>query len=150
MGKETDEIKQHIADERDNLGRNFDEIEYRFKDATDLKANFDRHTGWILGAAVAGGVLLSLACNRSDSKYSRTNWQSKERNTAIPTQSLRAISLHLNRVSETVDDILAGLVGVFSNKLQSLVADTVPGFREQYSRINQRDPSVPHARSMAE
>ena len=55
MVEQTDQIKQHIDKERENLGRNLDEIEYRFKDATDLKAHFDRNTVWILGAAIAGG-----------------------------------------------------------------------------------------------
>ena len=65
MVEETDKIKRHIENERESLSHDLDEIEYRFKDATDLKAHFDRNTGWILGAAVAGGFLLSLALGRS-------------------------------------------------------------------------------------
>ena len=60
MGEETDQIEQHIAEEREKLGRTFDEIEKRIQDATDLKAHFDRNIGWVLGAAAAGGFLLSL------------------------------------------------------------------------------------------
>jgi len=97
-----------IADERENLGRNLEEIEYRVKDATDLKAQFNRNTGWILGAAVAGGFLLSLAVGRSSK--SRTIGQSgvTERSVTIPSVSTGFVSTHLNRVSETIDDIFAG------------------------------------------
>ena len=65
MAEETYKIKQHIDREREQLGRNLDEIEYRVKKATDFKTHFDNHTGWILGAAVAGGFLLSLAVRAS-------------------------------------------------------------------------------------
>ena len=34
------------------------------KKATDLKHQFDRHTAWILGGAVAGGFLLSRALHK--------------------------------------------------------------------------------------
>ena len=146
MVEETDKIKQHIDNERENLGRNLDEIEDRFKDAINLKANFDRNTGWILGGAFAGGFLISLALGRS-SRSPRPavnhDWQSNKEESAVtmPARPTRFASQHLNRVSETANDIVAGLVGVFSDKLQSIVADAVPGFREQYDRIRQRDTS---------
>lgn len=147
MVQEADKIKQHIEDERESLSHNLDEIEYRFKDATDLKAHFERNTGLILGAAVAGGFLLSLALGRS-SRPTGTNRQSvfADRESLQPARSGFA-SPHLNRVSETIDNIVAGLVGVFSNKLQSIVADAVPGFREQYDSFRQRDASSGELRS---
>jgi hypothetical protein len=132
--EETDQIKQHIERERENLSHNLNEIEYRFKDATDLRAHFERNTGLILGAAVAGGFLLSLALTRS-SKSANTNEASASLETdwdAATKGRSSFVSPHLNRVAETVDDIVAGLVGVFSDKLRSFVADAVPGFREQY------------------
>ena len=61
MDQETDKIKQHIDTEREQLGRNLDEIEYRVKRATDLKGHFDKNTGWILGAAVAGSAATTNA-----------------------------------------------------------------------------------------
>jgi len=136
VAQETDKIKQHIDDEREDLGRKFQEIEYRLKDATDLKAHFDRNTGWILGAAAAGGFILGLAFNNSSQPAAARNWESEsEREVTIPSRAQHSVATHLNRVSETVDDIFAGLVGVFANKLQSFVADAVPGFREQYDNI---------------
>jgi hypothetical protein len=139
--EETDKIKQHIEKERENLSHNLDEIEYRFKDATNLKAHFERNTGLILGAAVAGGFLLSLALARP-SRSGSTTWQSEPLDRDVTREQRSSfVSPHLNRVSETVDDIVAGLVGVFSDKLRSFVAQAVPGFREQYDSFKQRERS---------
>lgn len=141
MVEETHKIKQHIADERENLGRNLDEIEYRLKDATDLKAHFDRNTGFILAAAVAGGFLLSLALRKSTPLPVTNNRKSisGEDPTRNPGPQSHFPSTHLKQVSETVDNIVAGLVGVFSEKLRSLVADAVPGFGEQYDAVTKND-----------
>jgi hypothetical protein len=143
--EETDKIKRHIENERESLSHDLDEIEYRFKDATDLKAHFDRNTGWILGAAVAGGFLLSLALGRSSRSGSSNTQPAFNQDVPISSRS-NLISPHLNRLSNTVDGIVGGLVGVFSDKLQSLVADAVPGFREQYD-TGQRDASSGQIRS---
>jgi len=140
--EDTDKIKQHIENERESLSQNLDEIEYRFKDATDLKGHFDRNTGLILGAAVAGGFLCSLVLGRSsrNSQSATTNSPSnaQEKTATAPTRSERFISEHLSGVSETVNDIAAGLAGLFSEKLQSIISKAVPGFREQYENIRQR------------
>jgi len=146
VGQETNKIKQHIDDERADLDRNFREIEYRLKDATDLKAHFDKNTGLILGAAVAGGFFLALTLGKSADSPENSNWQAgpREHEKAVAVHATHHGSTHLNRVSETVNDIFAGLVGVFSDRLQSFVADAVPGFREQFDSIKQRASSSDH------
>lgn len=149
MDEETNKIREHIDYEREQLGRDLDEIESRVKSATDLKAHFNKNTGLILGAAVAGGFLLSLACrNSSPSSSATTPWESNPRervaNTST-TQFKSSASLHLQRVSETLDDIFEGLVGVVTDKVYSFVADAVPGFRAQYDAIErQRNRSSVH------
>jgi hypothetical protein len=61
MDEKVDTIKRHIDAEREELGRNLDEIEYRVKSATDLKAHFDKNTGLILGAAAFAGPSALIA-----------------------------------------------------------------------------------------
>jgi hypothetical protein len=141
VDEETSYIKDHIDTERKQLGRHLDELEYRVKNATDLKGYFDRNTGWILGAAVAGGFLLSLAIRKSSDHVAvsgpdRTVSEINRAATARPRLS------HLNQVSETLDNIFAGLVGVASEKLHTFVADVVPGFREHYNAVEERRRSV--------
>ena len=149
MDKETDKIKQHIDTEREQLGRNLDEIEYRVRSATDFKAHFDRNTGWILGAAVAGGFLLSQAFRRSSpsTRPRRSDSGSAVESgvKSVASTSIPSLSRHLQRFSETIDDILDGLVGVVSNKVESFVAEAVPGFQTPYDRAGRQ-----HRRSSAQ
>jgi hypothetical protein len=74
--------------------------------------------------------------------YNSPGKASEDRAAAVPTRS-SFIAPHLNRLSNTVDNIVGGLVGVFSDKLQSFVADAVPAFREQYDSFK-REPSSGH------
>ena len=140
MDEDTNKIKQHIDTEREELGRSLDEFEYRVKEATDPKAYFDKHPGWFLGAAVAGGFLLSLAFRKAatsdtPSKQFEPRGKTSANSAAAPRFSA---STHLHRVSETIENIFDGLVGVVSDKLHSFVADAVPGFREQYDAIERQ------------
>ena len=137
MDEETSTIKQRIDNEREQLGRNLDEIEDRVKKATDLKTHFDRNTPWILGGAVAGGFLLSRLFHKSSASghIPRREANATERN--MSPANPRSPS-HLSRLSETLDDIFEGLVGVVSNKMHSFVADAVPGFGEQYDAIERQ------------
>jgi hypothetical protein len=149
VDEETSRIRQHIDAERQQLGRNLDEIEHRVKHATEFKTYFDKHTVWILGAAVGGGVLLSRAFPSRASSDESPDWDrhAGERSAAAP---VRPGPSHLSRVSETLDDIFEGLVAVVSDKLHSFVADAVPGFRERYDSIErERGRSVrPMSRSL--
>jgi len=147
VDEETNKIRQHIDSERAQLGRDLDEIEDRVKNATDLKAHFDKNTGLILGAAVAGGFLLSVAFRKSSPAAGTSSWDSapREHGASTATQSRSPVPIHLQRVSETLDDIFEGLVAVVSDKLYSFVADAVPGFRTQYDAMErQRGRSSVH------
>ena len=137
MDEETSTIKQRIDNEREQLARNLDEIEDRVKKATDLKTHFDRNTPWILGGAVAGGFLLSRLFHKSSRSGHppRREGNATERNTSSPNP--RSPS-HLSRLSETLDSIFEGLVGVVSNKMHSFVAGAVPGFGEEYDAIERQ------------
>jgi hypothetical protein len=137
VDEETSTIKQHIDNEREELGRNLDEIEHRVKKATDLKTHFDRNTAWILGGAVAGGFLLSRVLHKSSGSARGSRWEpnAPERITSVP---IPRSPTHLSRLSETFDNIVEGLVGVVSNKLHSFVAEVVPGFGEEYDAIEQQ------------
>jgi len=144
MDEETNRIKQYIDGERAELGRNLDEIEHRVRNATDLKAHFDKNTGLFLGAAVAGGFLLSRAFRESaPSDINRLESGSiRGSNRAGVALSMQPISRHLHRLSETLDDIFDGLVEVASDKLRVFVADKVPGFQAKYDAMGRQTRSV--------
>ena len=133
MDEETVQIRQHIDAEREQLGRNLDEIEDRVKKATDIKHQFDRHTAWILGGAAAGGFLLSRAFRKSPTLAGSPGTDPDLGDRLSPRIQPR--SWHVDRVYETFDNILEGLIAVASAKLTSFVADVVPGFKEQYDAL---------------
>jgi hypothetical protein len=137
VDEETVQITQHIDAERQQLGRNLDEIEDRVKKATDVKHQFNRHTAWILGGAVAGGFLLSRAFRKSPTFDAIPGLDIDSAERINPKRKLPR-SWHVERVYETFDNILEGLIGVASAKLSSFVADVVPGFQEQYDAIEGR------------
>ena len=148
MDEETNRIRQHIDTEREQLGENLDEIEYRVKSATDLRAHFNKNTGMILGAAVASGFLLSLAFRKSstsDNKQSGESPSTTERSASTAQPATRA-SRHVQHFSETLDGIVEGIVGVASDRLRSFVAEVIPGFQAQYDAIDRHpDRSSVHA-----
>ena len=104
------------------------------KSATDVKAHFDRNTGLIFGASVAGGFLLSLAfrkSSKSDSGQGEDSPSTKALKANTLGQPTLGVSKHVRRFSETIDSIFDGLVGVACGKLQSFVGGVVPGFQAQ-------------------
>ena len=144
MDEETNQIKHHIDTERKQLGRNLQEIEDRVKSATDLKAQFDKNTGLFLGAAVAGGFLVSLAFRKSGKSANAQRVETRSRDfQAVPSPVKQAASKHLQRVTDTFDDIFAGLIGVASGKLLSLVGEAVPGFQAQYDDLGRQRGQYP-------
>jgi hypothetical protein len=99
---------------------------------TAPKVYFDKQPGWILGAAVAGGFLLSLAIRKA-SVADNTSGQpqpGRERNAGVDPPRFGAVQLR--RIAETIETVVDGLVDVATDKLQSFIADAVPGFQKQY------------------
>jgi ElaB/YqjD/DUF883 family membrane-anchored ribosome-binding protein len=60
MGAESDEIKRHIEEKREQLGAHLNELEYRVKTVTDWRAQVSKHPREAVAAAFGGGLLLAL------------------------------------------------------------------------------------------
>jgi len=86
MGEKSDEIINHIETQRDQLGRNLEELETRVKRTTDWKAHFDENPTMMLGIALGGGLLLGALVGGKSSE---------------PTPGYR---LHTNRYSAVSDE----------------------------------------------
>jgi len=59
MAETVDQIKHHIESQRSLLVQNVNELESRFRETVDWRLQFQRHTGAMLGAAFAFGLVLS-------------------------------------------------------------------------------------------
>ncbi len=140
----------HIENERRRLGQNIDEIEDRIKGATDLKGYFNRNTGIFLGSAVAAGVIVSVALRKR--RHRQESAEDEDQLEGMPAepsihsrQSMkepvrRFADRHKERIMDTFDSIVDGLIGVACGKIVSFIADSVPSFKSEYN-AHQRDRS---------
>lgn len=60
MGEESDQIKKHIEEKRQELGAHLNELEYRVKSATDWRVHVRKQPAKAIAAAFGGGLLLAL------------------------------------------------------------------------------------------
>jgi len=58
MDEKPDQIIGHIEAQKDQLGRNLNELEEKVRRTTDWRTYFDRNPMLVLGAAMGGGLLL--------------------------------------------------------------------------------------------
>jgi hypothetical protein len=76
MDEKPDQIMNHIEAQRDQLGRNLNELESRVKRAADWRNQFDRNPMLMMGVALGGGLLLGTMTGSSSrrSGSSRSSW----------------------------------------------------------------------------
>jgi gas vesicle protein len=134
--QETDKIKNHIDTQRGKLEQDLHEIERRVTKAVDWREWFDRNPLGMMGAAVAGGFVLSLLI-RPSSEASNSNRRG-EVDSGPSLTGLRQsskTSSQMNRMADTLDNTVAALLGVASSKVRDFVADVIPNFREEYREV---------------
>lgn len=69
----TDQIENHIEDERKDLRSNLQELEARVRSATDWRRFFGKYTGAMIAAAFGGGMLVSIMIGRRSASQSRAS-----------------------------------------------------------------------------
>jgi heme A synthase len=113
-------------------------MEYRVKKAVDWREWFERNPAGMLGAAAAGGFVLSLLMRRSsdprvdrNAGFARTSVPAAPRESKSPSKT----SSQMSRIADTLDNTVAALLGVASRKVRDYVADIVPNFREEYREV---------------
>lgn len=140
MDQETDKIKDHIDTQRGRLERDLNEIEHRVKKAMNWREWFERNPAGMLGAAAAGGFVLSVLMRRSSdpsriSRYAEPDGSPRTAASRRQSAPLIKTSSQMSRVADTLDNTVAALLGVASRKVQDFVADVVPNFREEYHEV---------------
>ena len=122
MGANTDQIEREIRAERDELGRNLEDLEFKAKELADWKVHYRNHPGVFLGAAAGIGVLLGAA-------VAPANGRAPMR----PGLRLQGRPKVAQLVStwELVSDALLGLA---TAKAIDAIAEYLPGFKDEYER----------------
>ena len=65
MDAQSEQIIRDIEDRRERLSENFDELQNRFREATNWRTYYNRNPLIGLGVAAAGGFLLSAVLGLS-------------------------------------------------------------------------------------
>jgi hypothetical protein len=157
MDEKPDQIIGHIEAQREELGRNLNELETRVRRSTDWRTYFERNPMAMLGAALGGGVLLgSLVANRRS--LPRRKWKSGGTgygsSTAAGSGAMMAgfastessgtsfqqkpRSAHKAKVTDTLEQVKGALVAFGISKAKEFLSQAMPGFDRHLSEVEQQ------------
>lgn len=133
MRTRSDEIAEHIAVERRDLGQNIDDLEAKVKNAFDWRSQVHERPFSAVGIAFGAGLLLSnLMRGRRHSGFRRPGYSQ------IGSEQSPPVRYQTRKASETLENIKGALIGVVAAGLKSFLQEAVPGFGEQYRQTEQR------------
>ena len=143
MGEKSDQIEQHIQEQRAELGDNIAQLQRKVKGTFDWRVQFEHRPMTMIGIALGGGVLLSsLFGRRSHSKHWRQI--SDEDRTAPPndiqfpdTQNGARRAQIKHQTSDGWRDIKVALAGVAGAKFGTILDSFLPGFSKEYDKARQ-------------
>jgi hypothetical protein len=136
MGERSDQITREIEETRGDLGSNLQELETKVKDATDWRRQFQKSPLTMIGIAFGGGILLSRALGGSSnpSRRYRSRDDGHEKSSHRETAGTR---YEMKKAVDTWDTIKGALIGVAASKAKDFLRGAVPGFHEEYSKVEQ-------------
>jgi hypothetical protein len=140
MAEQTDQLEKHIQSKRNELGQNLEELESKVKSAGDWHTYFERYPMTALGISFGGGILLSMLVgsrsNRGRRVADSVGWQENQSKAiAYPARTAGGAR---DKMAETVDTIKGALFGLATAKVQNILSDAIPGFREQYQKTERQ------------
>jgi hypothetical protein len=145
MGEDTRQIERQIRAERDNLGRNLQELQRQTRDLTDWRTHYRNHSGAVLAAAFGGGLLVGvLSAGRGRELFPSEAPRARFKPAGFG--ALKALGDNpraRQQVGQTWDDILDTLIGVASAKAIDVLASYVPGFRREFDSRHQPGTARP-------
>jgi hypothetical protein len=129
MVETTAQIETHIEATRQNLGANLDALEQKIKSATDWREYFQSSPLASVGVAFAGGVVLAMATGRRHARRGP-----RRATVTLAPASPRARGPHTQEVMSLLDNIGGALIGLAATRVRDLVAEVLPGFRDEFDR----------------
>src|SRR5687767_5801212 len=124
MAQEPIKIKEHIDAERERLGQDIEEIEHRMKDAFDWRSWYESNTAVMLGAAAAGGFLVSVLLDRGSNGATSPDYNATTG--TMQTFTSRTQNSQLSRIGDLLENTFAALIGVGASKFQDYVSEVIP------------------------
>ena len=136
MAERSDQITRKIEQTRGELGANLNELEHKVRDVTDWRKQVQKSPLTMIGIAFGGGVLLARVLGGSSRGRRHYRLRDARDNGEVSSSGDAAGTKHqLNRAADTWDNIKGALIGVAAGKVQDFLRDAVPGFHEEYSKV---------------
>jgi hypothetical protein len=137
VAERPDQIEQHIASARHELGNNLHELEHKVKQAADWKIYYERKPMTMVGLAFGGGVLLATV------RGSR-----RERNCTFREQAPRSAGYltgasQKGPASDIWENVKAALIGLSGAKLRGFLDEALPGFSDHYDQAAHTKAGTP-------
>jgi len=174
MDERPDQIIGHIEAQRDQLGRNLNELETRVRQSTDWRTYYDRNPMLMMGAALGGGLLVGSMVgskSRKSGSYSKSRGRSSYSSSAMglssagvgaaagsawsqPSsssssgyrpQSSHATSQQWNQVSQTMEHIKGALIAFGMAKAKEFLGQAIPGIDQHLSEAEKKHQSQSHS-----
>jgi hypothetical protein len=138
VAERSDEIKDRIDAQRGELGENLHELERRVKSSTDWRAHMEKRPWVMLGAAFGTGMLMAGIMARSRS--SSYSYGSSYSDTSSPgyyssrtgESRFKNFREQRHQAAAALDRMTGALVAVGVQKLQDVLKEAIPGFRDKY------------------
>ncbi|MGH9630902.1 MAG: hypothetical protein ACRD7E_21535 [Bryobacteraceae bacterium] len=141
MDQRSDQIVEHIEQERSRLGHNLEELEGRVKTATDWRTHFNRHPFVFLGLAMGGGILLSGVVTGSSGSRSSSSAAWRHRTGSRARFSGPATSQQRQKAAETLDVVRGALIAFGTQKLKEFMSQSLPGFDQYFEQAERQRAS---------
>ena len=128
MGERSDQITRKIEQTRGELGANLNELEHKVRDVTDWRKQVQKSPLTMVGIAFGGGVLLSRILGGSS--RGRRHYPLRDAGDTAEARTSKT-----DGATDIRDNIKGALVGVAAGKVQDFLRSAVPGFHEEYSKV---------------
>jgi len=117
MAEEPDELKRHMAEQRNRIDQSINELGDQFETATDWKTYVRQHPWWTLGGGFAAGLLLSglAGSGKTISGGSR-------------------VSHEAGMLGQRIDNLFGTALGLAADVVENVVMDAFPILRSRHSK----------------
>jgi uncharacterized protein DUF3618 len=131
MVERPDQIERHIESARSELGSNLHELETKVRQAADWRTYFERNPMTLMGLAFGGGVLLASVLGTKNGAASIVTQEQYGKNSLPGSRNYQ--------VTDPWSTLKGALIGLAGTKVRNLLNEALPGFSEQYERMEREN-----------